>query len=208
MKKIVLCFITLCCFCFVQSKGAFAASLVLSGSADVNVTSDTSATAKDMAFEEARRQIIPDALKPYTNQEQLVDVVKQASKDDLINLVASSSIEGEKLSDTTYSAKISMVLDFEAVKKWLTDNDVQNWLGQENFENNFILLVVLNNKLADWIDIKRIARQEQLDLFTKYIVGNMISVELPAASRAKFTIALREAGWHYANQDGILRVWK
>ena len=58
MKKILFA----CCavvFC------AAAHASDLSGVASVNVTSDTAAAAKDMAFDEARRQIITDVLGQY-----------------------------------------------------------------------------------------------------------------------------------------------
>lgn len=206
MKILFRFFIALCCFMPVGF--AAAADLNLSGSVSLNITSDTAANAKDMAFEEARRQIISEALSQYANTEQLQQAIDSAASQDLVNLVASSGIEGEKLSDTTYSATISMVLDTGATKQWLTDNNVQNWLNDGEFESKFITLIALPDKMSGWIELNRIARQEKLDLTTKYIMGNQVIVELPVVSRAKFTIAVREAGWRYSDQDGVLRIWK
>ena len=58
------------------------------------------------------------------------------------------------------------------------------------------------------MDLHRIARNEQIDLGTKNITADSAVLEIPTSVRGKFTIALREAGWRYANQDGALRIWK
>ena len=49
---------------------------------------------------------------------------------------------------------------------------------------------------------------EKIDLETKSMTGNSASLELPVSVRGRFTIAVREAGWHFANNDGVLRIWK
>lgn len=180
----------------------------LAGTASVNVTSDTSATAKNMAMDEARRQIISDTLSQYANREQLTAVLQKASGEDLMNLIASSGIDGEKLSDTTYSANITMTLDGAAAKQWMDDNDIQNWLSDGQSGDKFVAIITLGDKMANWMELRRIARDEKIDMATKYIQGNQIVVELPSASRSAFTIAVREAGWRYNDQDGALRLWK
>lgn len=204
MLKFKSIFIALCC-CAV-SVAAYAANL--SGTASVNITSETSATAKNMAMDEARRQIISDTLSQYANREQLNFALQNASASDLTDLIASSGIAGEKLSDTTYSANITMTLDGAAAKKWMDENDIQNWLTDGKSGDKFIAVITLNDKMANWMELRRIARNEKIDMFTKYIQGNEIAVELPRASRAPFTIAAREAGWHYSDADGALRLWK
>ncbi len=178
----------------------------LTGTASVNITSDTAAAAKNMAFDEARRQIIIDAVGQYANPEQLRGAVSDAA--DLVALIASSGIDGEKLSDTTYSANIKMTLDNAAIRKWLLEKNVQNWLPDENGGAVFTILATLSDPVADWAELNRIARAERADLSTKYMIGNQVMVELPSANRGAFTIALRESGWHYSNNDGVLRVWK
>lgn len=202
MKKIL--FAVLFVSAFVGAVGA----ADLSGTASVNVTSDTAANAKDMAFDEARRQIITESLSQYSNQEQLRAVINQTSGADLTNLIASSSIEGEKQSDTTYSANITMTVDRNAAKQWMTDNNIQNWLTDNNSGDVFVLQAVMSDKVANWMELKQIARAEGLDLATKYINGNQVTVELPLNSRTAFTIAIRERGWRFYDQDGILRIWK
>ena len=62
--------------CVVAAPVMAHAAIDLSGVASVNVTSDTAATAKDMAFDEARRQIITDVLGQYSMSEQLESVCK------------------------------------------------------------------------------------------------------------------------------------
>lgn len=202
MKKILFAVL------FVSAFVGAVSAADLSGTASVNVTSDTAANAKDMAFDEARRQIITESLSQYSNQEQLRAVINQTSGADLTNLIASSSIEGEKQSDTTYSANITMTVDRNAAKQWMTDNNIQNWLTDNNSGDVFVLQAVMSDKVANWMELKQIARAEGLDLATKYINGNQVTVELPLNSRTAFTIAIRERGWRYYDQDGILRIWK
>lgn len=201
MKKILFA----CCavvFC------AAAHASDLSGVASVNVTSDTAAAAKDMAFDEARRQIITDVLGQYSIPDQLNDVVKNAKSADLMNLIAASSIDGEQQSDTTYSANISMTIDRDAARAWMTENNIQNWLTDGNSGDRFVVQIVMTDKLAGWMELRRIARDEGIDLSTKYINGNQITAEVPVASRSAFTIAIREAGWRYADQNGVLHIIK
>lgn len=204
MNKFKLFFIGwLCC-----ATVAAASAVQLHGGASVNVTSDTAAVAKNMAFDEARRQILSDVLRQYADVSALQELIKRSKATDLANLISSSSIDGEKLSDTTYSANVSMVLDADAVRNWLVENAVQNWLPDDTVRDVFIVSVNMSDAVNNWADLKRVARAENIDLETKYMTGNTATLELPTASRGAFTIAIREAGWRYANQDGVLRIWK
>ena len=180
----------------------------LQGRASVNVTSDTAATAKNMAFDEARRQILTDVLRQYADVDALRQLMQNTKNSELANLISSSSIDGEQLSDTTYSAKISMTVDADAARMWLGANGVQNWVPDGSQRDVFVVNVQMSDAIANWMDLNRIARNEKLDLGTKYISGNSAVLELPVSARGAFTIALREAGWRYANQDGALRIWK
>lgn len=180
----------------------------LSGTASVNITSDTSATAKNMAMAEARRQIISDTLGQYANREQLNAALKNAKDSELTNLIASSGIDGEKLSDTTYSADITMTLDAVAAQKWMNENNIQNWMPTNTGGDTFTVVITLGDKMSGWMELRRIARDEKIDMATKYIQGNQITAHVPRAARVPFTIAVREAGWHYTDQDGVLRLWK
>lgn len=180
----------------------------LQGRASVNVTSDTAATAKNMAFDEARRQILTDVLRQYTDVDALRQLMQNTKNSELANLISSSSIDGEQLSDTTYSANITMELDGAAVRNWLTENSVQNWLPDGSQRDVFIVSVNMSDAVNNWADLNRIARAEKIDLGTKYMTGNTATLELPTSVRGAFTIAVRESGWRFANQDGVLRIWK
>ena len=134
--------------------------------------------------------------------------MQSAKNSDLANLISSSSIDGEQLSDTTYSANITMELDGAAVRNWLAQNSVQNWLPDGGQRDVFIVSVNMSDAVNNWADLNRIARAEKIDLGTKYMTGNTATLELPTSARGAFTIAIRESGWRFANQDGILRIWK
>ncbi len=192
-----------------MSWGACAGPRDLAGNAYVNVTSDTSSAAKNMALDEARRQIIIDAVGPYADRAQLAAAVKNAKGAALTNLVASSGIDGERLSDTAYAANITMTLDAAAVRSWLAENNVQNWLTDDSAAGDrFIVVATLSDRVANWMDLNGIARAQRIDLNTKNITANQVTLELPASTRSAFTAALRGAGWRYSDADGVLRIWK
>ena len=179
----------------------------LSATASVNVTSDTAATAKNMAMDEARRQVIVEALSPYADANALRAAVKVEKSAVLTTLIESSGISGEKQSDTTYSANITMTLDRNAARNWMVSHGVQNWLGDgEDAGNETWVVVSLNNKLSDWSRVRRVAADSGIDLNTKSINGNQITFRVPAARRGALTIALRDAGWRYADRDGVLYI--
>lgn len=185
-----------------------ASAVELQGVMPVNITSDTAANAKNIAFDEARRQIITDSLRQYADVNMLKTALADAKTAELMGLVATSSIVGEQVSDTTYSADITMTLDVNAVRGWLTDKGVQNWLPDDTKQDVFVVFATLPDGLKNWAELKSIARKEQIDLNTKHISGNVVRIELPVSKRGAFTIALREVGWRYADQDGNLRIWK
>ena len=201
MKKILFALCGLVCFC-----AAGATDLV--ATVPVRMTSDTATTAKTMAINDARRQILIDKLGQYSMRDQLVSAVRDAKSVDLTNLISETSIDGEQISDTTYSANITMKIDKNASRKWMNENNIQNWLSDGSVVNNFTLQITLSDPIADWINLKSIARAENVDLITKHISGNKVIVELPASSRSAFTIALRGAGWKTTAGDGFMRVWK
>lgn len=186
--------------------GAFATDLT--GTASVNITSDTAAAAKDIAFDEARRQIISEVLGQYANPEQLDGIIKISDAAALTGLVAASSVDGEQQSDTTYSANITMTIDRNAARQWMNDNYVQNWLTDGVSGDVFVTQIIMTDKMARWIELRDIARREGINMTTKFINGNQITVEIPTSQRAKFTIAVRENGWRYENQNGVLVISK
>lgn len=178
----------------------------LGGVATVNVTSDTAATAKNMALASARRQIINEALSQYTLPDQLQSAISESKPSDLQNLIASTEISGEQQSDTTYSATISMTIDATAATNWLNANGVQNWLPNSTSGDTFVVIATLSDPMANWIELQNIARTEKIDLKTKYINARTVTIELPVAARREFSSALRGSGWRVADDNGTLRI--
>lgn len=193
-------------FVFAVSGGAHCVDL--RGNTAVHITSDTAANAKNMAVDEAQRQIIFDVLKPYADANVLQEQIKKAKTSDLTNLIASSSIDGEKSSDTVYSANFSMVVDGEAARKWLDSLEIQNWLPNVQNQNTFFVRVNLTDKVADWTALNSIANAEKINLNLKNMTGNVLTLELPQSVRGSFTIVLREKGWKYADNEGVLVIYK
>ena len=174
----------------------------------VNITSDTANAAKNIAFDEARRQIISDSVRQYVDVAALQELMSNTKSVDLVGLISSIGIDGEQTSDTTYSANISMVLDVDAVRKWLNDNGVQNWIPDVQTQDMFTAVIKMSDALQDWQQINQIARDNNINLDTQNIVGNTVTVLMPASMRGAFTIAVRGAGWKYADKDGKLNIWK
>lgn len=203
MSIIKKLFCVVCVFCSMS-----AGAVTLSGSTNVNITSDTAATAKNIAMNEARRQIIVDVLSPYTDVQQLRSVVANTESAELTNLIASTSIDGEKLSNTTYNAKINMVIDIANAREWLVNNSVQNWLPGDAVVDRFIVIADLSDPLQDIANLNQIANNENIDIVTESISGNQITLSVPVANRTTFTIAVREHGWHYSNKESNLKIWK
>ncbi len=187
----------------------FAMAAGLTGTAYVNMTSDTAATAKKMAFDDARRQIIVDVLSPYSDAAALRVAVANEKNAVLTNIIESSGISGEKTSDTTYSANITMTVNRVAAKNWLAGADVQNWLRTEEDDGNkFTMVATLRDKFSDWGQIRRAANGAGVDLETESIAGNQIVFRVNAGKRGALTLALRENGWRYQDRDGLLHIFK
>lgn len=185
-----------------------ACAIDLQGTVPVSVTSDTAMTAKDMAFNQARRQIVAEVLRQYTDVKSLQGAIADAKNSDLMNLVSASSIEGEQLSDTTYSANITMTIDADAARVWLTNNNVQNWLPDSASGDVFTVMVDMSDGIANWVDLSRIARNEKIDLGTRYLSAKKARLELPVSVRGAFTTAVRNGGWRFENKDGVLHISK
>lgn len=180
----------------------------LRGMASVNVTSDTAMTAKNIAFDEARRQIIRDSLRQYVDVDALNTAMRGAKGAELAELVATSSIDGEKLSDTTYSANISMVLDADAVRGWLDTRGIKNWLPEDGVGDSMVVSVKMSDAMANWIQLNQILRDGKFDTMLRSMTRDTAVFELPASGRDRFVGAVRAAGWRYENSDGGIRIWK
>ena len=192
------------CFCVVNG----VSGLELSATVPVNQTSDTAANAKINATNLARRQILYNVLSQYAQKEELNGLIYNTQSDELMNLISSTSVANEQISSDTYSANITMVIDNRAAKKWLDAAGIQNWIPFEEAKEKFTALIVVPNGLADWAELKRIAREGKVEIETQTMVGNQIIAKLPLNYQSRFMAAVREAGWRYTNNGGVLQVWK
>ncbi len=182
---------------------------MLHGEVTVNISSDTAVNAKNIAFDEARRQVLSETLRQYADVDSLTEAIKNANSADLANMVSASTIGNEQSSNTTYSARISISFDDDAVRSWLTNNQIQNWLPDTSVQDSVAVIVNMSaNRLSQWIELTDIARTEKIDIQPQKISGNIINLVIPVDKRGAFTIALREHGWKYADTDGALRIWK
>lgn len=200
-----------CLFCL----AAFGAALAveLTGSMSVNVSSDTAAAAKTKAFNSARRDVIVRALRPYANTAQLEEAIQNSSNEELMDIISSSSVASEKISDTTYSANISFVIDGDAARSWMEKYSIKNTLPASNSvvavpENSVFVVAMLLQPIADWISLNAIARDLKIDLATTNILGNNISFTVPDKDASKFYSALRAGGWHIQQSVNGMRIWK
>ena len=198
-----ICSILILC---VMSISVFASEL--KSSATIRMTSDTAANAKNIAMDEARRQIITDVLQPYCDKDALGAAMQTVKNADLVPVIAGVSIEGEQASDTVYAAKFTMTVDSDAARLWLGQNNIQNWLPDKSEQDVFMVRATLADNLSDWGAMNQIVRNEKLNMMTKNITNNIVVFALPRSGRGAFTIALREQGWKYADSDGVLNIWK
>lgn len=180
----------------------------LFGSVIVNQTSDTAAKAKIDAMNFARRQILSDVLSKYADSESLRNLLENTPDDALVDFIASSSVSNEQISSDSYTANIRMQIDSDAVKDWLISNEVQNWVPSGESIEKFSAFIVVPNGISDWAELKGIARNDNVEIETVAIVGNQILAKMPANYRTKFTLGLRNMGWRYADNSGVLQVWK
>ncbi len=183
----------------------------LSGTATVNVTGDTAAAAKEMAFNDARRQIIPMALSGVADSASVSVAVQNATNSELANLISASSIDGERFSDTTYAANITMTLDVNATRAWLNSHNIQNWInisGGAVAANRTVAYITLRYGLSDWAELIRMSRDNGIDMDTRYMSAGNITVDIPTNALNKFVSAIVSHGWQYANHGGILQIWR
>lgn len=186
------------------------AAPVLTSNAYVNVTSDTAANAKTMAFNEARRQIIDDVLSKFVDQDQFRELMKNTKDSDLTNLISSSGIDSERLSSTTYSANIKMTVDLVEARKWLDENNVMNWLGADDSMpvDRSTLVIDVSGGLPEWVELGSAMRSANVDIDVKRISSGVITASVPVTNRATLITAVRNAGWKYSDVDGFLKIWK
>lgn len=183
---------------------------IYTGTAFVNVTSDTAATAKNMAMEEARVQIIKEVLsKQVKDQAAFNELMKKTQAKDLLPLVLRTNIEGERLSSTTYSANIKMSLDRIAAKKWLDEASVPNWIADDSVAADKVLVFVdITNGLRDVIEFNRVLREKSITYDMRQISGGNLSILIPKDSMASFKSSVVAGGWKADNTETGLRVWR
>ena len=198
-------FVLSCFACFLPG---VVSAIELSAVVAVNQTSDTAAKAKSEAINDARRQVLFKVLSKYSDPEALTELLKNTSDDDLVNFIVSTSVANEHISSTGYSANIAMDVDGAAVKQWLIQNEVQNWIPNTEVTEKFSLYISVPNGLMDWAELKRIAREIKTEIETVVMAGNQILAKMPVNQRSKFTVAVRSAGWKYSDNNGILHIWK
>ncbi len=184
----------------------------ITGTTSVNVTADTAAAAKSKAFNSARRDVIVRELKNYANPEQLSAAVQKSSNEELMNMISSSSVAGERVSDTTYTANISFVIDGDAARSFMEKYSVQNWLPSSNavvqVENHVVFNITLLRPMTDWADLNAAVRNAGLDLATTKITGNNVSFVVVDKDASKLIRALRENGWGVQSVTGGYRIWR
>ncbi|MBN1324649.1 MAG: hypothetical protein JW974_00275 [Alphaproteobacteria bacterium] len=207
MKNILKCILI---FSSVFLSPIVAGAADLTSTASVNVTSDTASNAKIMAFNEARRQITTDVLSNYTDKEKFNELIKNTDDSKLTNLISSTNIDGERLSSTTYSANIKMTLDTVEAKKWLSENNIPNWLGNNEalVVDRATVVIDIPDGLRDWIDLNHAIQTEKLDIEIKRIFGDQVTVTVLMTDRSKIIAVVRILGWKYSENNGFLRIWK
>lgn len=180
----------------------------LKGDVNIKQVSDTAANAKIDAMNYARRQILFNVLSKYADADYLEELLQKSSDNDLMNVIVSTSVSNEQISSDAYSANIKMVLDNDAIKRWLNNQGVQNWVPGIHSGEKFTVFIVVPNGLADWAEIKRIVRDDNIDIETQSITGNQIVAKIPINYRSGFTAHIHSLGWKYTDNGGILQIWK
>lgn len=180
----------------------------LQGFVIVNQTSDTAANAKAEAMNFARRQILSDVLLPYTDSQALRELLDGTRDADLVDFISSTSVSNEQISSNSYTANIMMLIDSGAVKNWLISNNVQNWVPTGDAVDKFSMFIVAPKGVFDWAELKKIARDAGVEIEPVVIVGNQIYAKMPANHRTRFTAGLPGMGWKYADNSGVLQIWK
>lgn len=190
-----------------------AVAIELTGSTSVNVTSDTATAAKQKAFSSAQREVIARELRNYAVPEQLEAAIKNSSDEELLNIISSSSVDSERVSDTTYSANISFVIDGDAARSFLEKYSVQNWLPTSAPavvvpENTVMMYAMLLQPMADWTALNAVSRAVSVDVATTRMVGNNVVFGVSDKDVAKFISALRMDGWNVSRLDAGYKIWK
>ena len=180
----------------------------LQGFVIVNQTSDTAAKAKTDAMNFARRQILSDVLSKYTDIASFRELLADTSDNALVDLIESTSVSNEQISANSYAANIVMQIDSGSVRNWLTSNGVQNLVPSGESTEKFSMFIVVPNGVYDWGELKKIARDAGVEIEPVVIIGNQIYAKMSQNYRTRFTAGLPTMGWKYADNNGVLQIWK
>nr|MBQ0091684.1 hypothetical protein [Candidatus Enterousia merdequi] len=183
-------------------------SITLSDTVFVNQTSETASTAKNIAMNNARRQILFNVLSQYTDKDEISELIKKSSNEELMNIILSTSVANEQISSDTYSANITMDIDNEAAKRWLGANNIRQWVPALESVETFTASIVVLNGIVDLAELKRITRDNNVIIDVQSITGNQIVVKMPLNYRSRFTTEIHSLGWKYTDNGGVLQVWK
>jgi hypothetical protein len=173
---------------FIAHATALPLHAALTGTASVNMTSDTSAVAKRMATNDARRQIITMVLDDYADKAAVAALVKNAKDAELEPLIASSGMDNEKVSATTYSADFRMTLSETAARKFLDDANIANNLGMNIYVMDKVDVVVPVTGMRDFVDMLGKINTAGLmrDFHVKSIDKDSVTLSVPSSKRAAF----------------------
>lgn len=181
----------------------------LTDTAVVNVTSDTSATAKKMAMDEAYRQIILDTVSSFVSDKSgFTTLVKNANDSDLTNLISAISIDNEQQSATTYSANITMTVDRKMIIQWLKTNNISNSLTTEYNSVGKEMNIILSNGLSDWISLNNIFAEKNINFTTTRILNNKINGMAQVDNISDLVRVLQDNNWNCSYKNNQIKIWK
>ncbi len=186
------------------------ASPDLTKTTHVEMTANTASEAKTVAMGQARREVFVDVLSRYSERNVIANLVGNIPDEELINFIGSVGIENERVSQTAYSADITMTLDRGSVEKWMIANNVPNYLAAADDSGDKSAIFFDIGGLSDWISMHKTLRDagvwDKLDFDVKAIFGRQITASINSSAKSELVTAIKSAGWVVSENDGILRI--
>jgi len=177
----------------------------LTAEVPVDIQSSNAAVAKKEALETATRNGIIMVLSRYADRAAVENAAAELKPADLANMTASTSISGEKLSKTGYSAVVAVSLEQSAVEKFYNTRQIQNFLNMTaDSEDRTEMVILLDNGLDDWASVNKIlngAADENLGFQVKTLGAGQAAISVLSAKQKKFTNLMTQNGWQYARAD-------
>ena len=184
----------------------------LTATVAVEQTADTAFAAKTAAMNKARRQIFNTVLSRYADRVTVETLSSKMTDAELLNIIGMTSIADEKTSTTNYSANITMTLDPAAAQRWLSNNNVQNYMAAaDDTGPRTTIFLEFSGGLNQWVDLNQGLRNagfSDSDFKISSILGKNVTATVPANRRSAFVVALQNMGWSVSNADGILKARK